>query len=91
MKARMIHVYVQFQVYQKNLIRAYTLESKEQNAQTGKQNMNYYTLWHSLNEIQPCRNVHLRRALRYVKLSPVKCLRPDCATHFTLSIQQFIE
>ena len=23
------------------------------------------------------------RAFRYVKHSPVKCLRPDCATHFT--------
>ena len=30
------------------------------------------------------------RAFRYVKLSPVKCLRPDCATHFALCIQQFI-
>ena len=30
------------------------------------------------------------RAFWYVKLSPVKCLRPHYATHFTASIRQYI-
>ena len=51
------------------------------------ENGHYYTLRHSLTEIQPCR---MCRAFRYVKLLPVKCLCPDRATHFTPSICHFI-
>ena len=35
-------------------------------------------------------NHYTLRAFRYVEPSQVKCLHPDCAPHFTLSIQQFI-
>ena len=37
------------------------------------------------SEIQPCRNVDVQGIP-----SVVKCLCPDCTTHFTFSIHQFI-
>ena len=37
-----------------------------------------------------CVQMCMCKAFQYVRLSPVKCLRPDSATYFTVSIQQFI-
>ena len=58
-----------------------------------KKNTHTHTFLHTRTHqlrVVPDENVCMCRAFRYVKPSPVKYLRPDCATHFTLSVLQFI-